>query len=72
MSKTGRPIQRPDQWFKTLYTDEEGRLSLSLPWDGQYVIETVYTEDRLGTFERDDYEAIRHTATFNIPPQVNN
>lgn len=57
-----------DQWFKRLYTDEEGRVSLSLPWDGQYVIETIYTEDSPGTFQGDDYEAIRHTATFNIPP----
>lgn len=57
-----------DQWFKTLYTDEQGRISLSLPWDGQYVIETVYTEDRPGAFQGDDYEAIWHTATFNIPP----
>ncbi|SHE60778.1 Uncharacterized conserved protein, contains GH25 family domain [Fodinibius roseus] len=57
-----------DQWFKTLYTDEEGRISVSLPWDGQYVIETVYTEDHSGTFEGDDYEAIRHTATLTIPP----
>lgn len=57
-----------DQWFKTLYTDEKGRLNLSLPWDGQYMIETVYTEDQSGTFEGDEYEAIRHTATFNIPP----
>lgn len=56
-----------DQWFKTLYTDEEGRIEISLPWDGQYVIETVYTEDSAGTFQEEDYEAIRHTATLNIP-----
>ena len=35
---------------------------------GQYVIETIYTEDNPGTFQEDNYEAIRHTATFNIPP----
>lgn len=57
-----------DQWFKTLYTDDRGQISLSLPWDDQYVIETVYTEDTPGSFLGDEYEAIRHTATFRIPP----
>lgn len=55
------------QWFKTLYTDKQGQATLSLPWDGQYVVETVYTEETSGTFQGDDYEAIRHTATFYIP-----
>lgn len=57
-----------DQWYKTLYTDEEGQVRLSFPWDGQYVIETVYTESAPGTFQGEEYEAVRHTATFNIPP----
>lgn len=57
-----------DQWFKTLYTDEQGIVTVSLPWDEQYVVETVYTEDSPGSFQGDDYEAIRQTATFSIPP----
>jgi hypothetical protein len=56
-----------DQWFKTLYTDEEGIITVSLPWDEQYVVETVYTEESAGNFQGDDYEAIRQTATFSIP-----
>ena len=56
-----------DRWFKTLYTDEEGLVTTSLPWEGQFVIETVYTEETAGTFKGDDFEAIRQTATFSIP-----
>lgn len=56
-----------DQWFKTLYTDDEGLITVSLPWEGQFVIETVYTEKTAGTFQDKDYEAIRQTATFYIP-----
>ena len=56
-----------DQWFKTLYTDDKGLITVSLPWKGQFVIETVYTDETPGTFAGDDYEAIRQTATFNIP-----
>ncbi|MCW9707548.1 DUF4198 domain-containing protein [Fodinibius salsisoli] len=56
-----------DQWFKTLYTDEEGIVTVSLLWDDQYVVETVYTEESPGNFQGDDYEAIRQTATFSIP-----
>lgn len=55
------------QWFKTLYTNKQGQVTLSLPWDGQYVVEAVYTEKTPGTFQGKDYEAIRHTATFYIP-----
>ena len=57
-----------DKWFKSLYTDEAGKINLSLPWDDSFVIETVYTEETPGTFQGDEYEAIRHTATFRIPP----
>lgn len=57
-----------DQWFKTLYTNEDGIITVSLPWEDQYVIETVHTEETAGTFQKQDYEAIRQTATFYIPP----
>ncbi|NGP87702.1 DUF4198 domain-containing protein [Fodinibius halophilus] len=58
-----------DKWFKTLYTDEQGQLTVSFPWNGQFVIETVHTEQTSGSFQGEEYEAIRHTATYVIPRQ---
>ncbi|PAU94450.1 ferredoxin [Aliifodinibius salipaludis] len=58
-----------DQWTKTVSTNEDGNVEFALPWKGQYVIETVYTEDTSGTFNKTDYEATRHTSTYTIKVQ---
>lgn len=55
-----------DQWTKTVQTNEGGEVEFALPWAGQYVIETVHTEEKPGSYESDDYEAVRHTSTFTL------
>ncbi|WP_142453694.1 DUF4198 domain-containing protein [Gracilimonas mengyeensis] len=55
-----------DQWTKTVQTDENGEVVFELPWEGQYVIETVHTEEAPGSYQGDEYEAIRHTATYTF------
>lgn len=55
-----------DQWSKTITTDENGVAEFTLPWEGQYIVETVYTEQGAGEFKGTNFEATRHTATYSI------
>ena len=53
-------------WTKTVYTDENGNVSFSLPWARQYLIEAIYNEETPGSYNNKDYKLIRHCATHSI------
>mgnify|MGYP006432739495 CR=1 FL=1 len=55
-----------DQWTKTVHTDEKGRVNFNLPWNMQYVVETVYTQKKSGSYKGKNYEKVRHTATYTL------
>jgi hypothetical protein len=51
----GQPLPRaevtvvaPPRWERRLHTDAEGRVTITTPWAGRYVLEAVHTEDRPG------------------------
>lgn len=51
----GQPLARaevtvvaPPRWERRLHTDAEGRVAITTPWAGRYVMEAVHTEDRAG------------------------
>jgi len=54
------------QWTKSVYTDVNGVASFKLPWNRQYVMETVYTEEQPGSFNGKPYEVVRHTASYTL------
>ena len=50
-------------------TDENGKVNITTPWPGQYVLEVIYMEKQPGEFQGNKFEAFRHraTLTFDIP-----
>ncbi|PIB34779.1 ferredoxin [Reichenbachiella sp. 5M10] len=55
-----------DQWSKTLYTDEDGKVSFELPWDTKYIVETTTKEEVPGKYKGDAYEFVWHCATMPL------
>ncbi|NUN92812.1 MAG: DUF4198 domain-containing protein [Verrucomicrobiae bacterium] len=58
-------VYAPNSWMRELRTDSEGRVTISTPWSGRYVVEVIHKENRRGEWRGKAYEAIRHRATFS-------
>ncbi|HWL54722.1 MAG TPA: hypothetical protein VNQ90_19935 [Chthoniobacteraceae bacterium] len=58
-------VTAPNLWMQELQCDQEGRVSISTPWPGRYVIEVIYKERKPGQFNGVAYEAIRHRVTYS-------
>lgn len=56
-----------DQWSKKLYTDENGMVTLTLPWATKYVIEASKKEEVPGEYNGKPYQFIYHCVTYCIP-----
>jgi uncharacterized GH25 family protein len=59
-------IYAPNTWAKEFKTDTEGKVKLTTPWAGQYVLEVIHTDKTAGTFEGKAYESVRHRATYTF------
>ena len=66
IAKNELKVYVSDLWSKTLYTDDNGEVSFTLPWDTKYIVETTTKEEIPGTYNGDDYEFIWHCATYCI------
>ena len=67
----GRPLKDyefkvfvADQWSKTLYTDKNGEVTFSLPWETKYIVEATKKEEVPGIYKGKNYEFIWHCTTF--------
>jgi hypothetical protein len=62
-------VYAPNFWMQEHPTDESGKVNITTPWPGQYVLEVIYLEKHPGEFQGKKFEAFRHraTLTFNIP-----
>ncbi|KGO92242.1 DUF4198 domain-containing protein [Flavobacterium subsaxonicum] len=56
-----------DQWSKKLYTDANGLVKFTLPWNTKYVIEVTKKEEVPGKYNGKDYQFVWHCATYTIP-----
>lgn len=56
----------PNGWSKEIDADDKGLCSFTPLWEGQYVIDWVYTENTPGTYNAQSYESIRHRAVLTI------
>lgn len=56
----------PNGWSKEIDANEKGLCSFIPQWEGKYVIDWIYTENRPGTYQDKSYEAIRHRAVLTI------
>ena len=62
-------VYAPNFWMQEHSTDESGKVNITTPWPGQYVLEVIHLERQPGEFQGQKFEAFRHraTLTFNIP-----
>lgn len=56
----------PNGWAKEIEANDKGIATFTPLWEGQYVIDWVYTENTPGTYKGKPYEAIRHRAVLTI------
>lgn len=59
-------VHAPNGWSRSLRADREGRLTISTPWRGQYVLEVVHAEAASGTYNGTAYDVIRHRTTLTL------
>ena len=69
LAKAKLMVYAPNFWMQERHTDENGRVSITTPWSGQYVLEVIHLERQPGEFKGQKFEAFRHRTTlnFNIP-----
>jgi len=58
-------VTAPNQWMQELQCDADGRVKITTPWKGLYVVEVIYKERKRGQFNGVTYEAIRHRVTYS-------
>jgi uncharacterized GH25 family protein len=68
LAKTEVTVFGPPKWQKRFYSDENGRIEITTPWPGQYVLEAAHVEDKPGEAGGKAYTKIRYvsTLTFNV------
>lgn len=69
LAKAKVMVYAPNFWMQEHPTDENGKVNITTPWPGQYVLEVIYMEKQPGEFQGNKFEAFRHraTLTFDIP-----
>ncbi|APX76589.1 DUF4198 domain-containing protein [Achromobacter insolitus] len=68
LAKTEVTVFGPPKWEKRFHSDENGRIEITTPWPGQYVLEAAHVEDKAGEADGKAYAKIRYvsTLTFNV------
>jgi hypothetical protein len=56
----------PPRWEKGFRTDDQGRVTITTPWRGRYVVEAVHLEERPGGAGADAHDRLRHVATLSF------
>ncbi|AYD63620.1 DUF4198 domain-containing protein [Achromobacter sp. B7] len=70
LAKTEVTVFGPPKWEKRFWTDENGRIEITTPWPGQYVLEAAHMQEKAGEADGKTYAKIRYvsTLTFNVNP----
>lgn len=68
LAKTEVTVFGPPKWEKRFHSDENGRIEITTPWPGQYVLEAAHLEEKAGEADGKSYAKIRYvsTLTFNV------
>lgn len=56
----------PNGWSKEIDANDKGLCSFTPLWEGQYVIDWVYTDNSPGTYNDKYFESFRHRAVLTI------
>ena len=66
LPKAELTIIGPPKWEKPLTTDEQGRVSLPMPWSGRYVLEVTYFEEKPGFAGEEKFDRTRHISSLSF------
>ncbi|EHK66217.1 DUF4198 domain-containing protein [Achromobacter arsenitoxydans] len=68
LPKTEVTVFGPPKWEKRFRSDDNGRIDITTPWPGQYVLEAAHVEEQAGEADGKAYARIRYvtTTTFNL------
>lgn len=68
LAKTEVTVFGPPKWEKRFWTDENGRIEITTPWPGQYVLEAAHVQEKAGEADGKSYAKVRYvsTTTFNV------
>jgi hypothetical protein len=56
----------PSKWEKPLVTDEQGRVTLPMPWAGRYVLEVTHFEEKPGGSGAEKFSRTRHISSLSF------
>lgn len=59
-------VYAPNGWMQEFKTDADGKVLISTPWPGQYVVDVVHKEEKDGTYDGRAYKALRHRCTYVV------
>lgn len=59
-------IHAPNGWSQSGKADKDGKITLSQPWRGQYLVEVIAPEKAPGTYNGVAYDVVRHRATLTL------
>ncbi|MSP38015.1 MAG: DUF4198 domain-containing protein [Deltaproteobacteria bacterium] len=66
LAKIEITVYGPPKWEKKLTTDDQGRITVPTPWQGRYVIEIIYFENKPGSDGEAKYDRARHISTVSF------
>jgi uncharacterized GH25 family protein len=69
LPKAELTIIGPSKWEKPLTTDEQGRITLPMPWAGRYVLEVTHFDEKAGGSGEDKFSRTRHISSLSFVQQ---
>jgi len=69
LAKAELTIIGPSKWEKPLATDEQGRVTVPMPWAGRYVLEVTHFDDKAGGSGSEKFNRTRHIASLSFVQQ---
>jgi len=66
LAKTNVHVFGPPKWGKELRTDENGKVTIPMPWAGRYLAEIAHVEQISGGAGEGVYDRIRHVSTTSF------
>ncbi|MEX0803712.1 MAG: DUF4198 domain-containing protein [Candidatus Binatia bacterium] len=59
----------PPKWEKHLSTDDQGRVTVPMPWAGRYVLEVIHFDDQPGGGDEEKFNRTRHISSLSFVQQ---
>ncbi len=66
LAKTKVTLLTQSGWGQQVYSDEQGQVSFSMPWKGQYVAEVKHVDATAGKRGREEYDQIIYVTTLSF------